>query len=136
MSLQQRPDPRQVVRVADHDRVRVADVDHDHVQLGDPLRLGDGHGPQLLLYVAVLDSRDGLASPDANADFAGSRSIGEPARGDARAVAGQLGRRAVRVPDDDVGFGVRGGDDLDDAVGVPTSARTRSGVSPGSSVSR
>ena len=119
MRLEQRPETRQVVWISHHDRVRVADVDHDHVQALDLLRPGDGHRSQFLFHVAVLDARDGLARSDANADLRDAGSICEPAGRDARAVPGQLGRRAVGIPDHDIGLGLRGGDNLDDAVGVP-----------------
>jgi hypothetical protein len=118
MGLEQRPDARQFVRVADHDRVGIADVDDDYVQPCDLLGLSDGDRAEILLHVTVLDSRDGRTRPDVDAHFLGARSIGEPPGRDTGAVARKLCRRAVGVPDHDVGAIGRRGDNLDDAVGV------------------
>ena len=69
MGLEQWPDARQLVRVADHDRVGIADVDDDHIQPRDLLGLSDGDRAEILLHVTVLDSCDGRARPDVDAHF-------------------------------------------------------------------
>ncbi len=50
--------------VAHYDRVRVADVDDDHIEPADLLGLGNDDLTKLLLDVSVLDARMGLARTD------------------------------------------------------------------------
>ena len=136
--LEQRADPRQVGRVAVDDRVRVADVDRDEPDALDLLGLSDRDEPHVLLDEAVsAEHRRHLALAHAHDDAVGARALGQPARRDPRAVARDLGLRAVRVPDRD----------LDPVVAAcastsripsasPTASRTRSAVRGSPSATR
>jgi len=72
-------------------------------------------GRRLALAVAV-NLRGDLARPDADPDCILAAPAREPACGDARSVSRQLGGRAIRVPDHDLGLGAVRGDDLEDPV--------------------
>jgi len=82
--------------------------------------------------VAVLadDSFD-LARSDRDRDSLGARPARKPGRDDAHAVAGELGDRAVGIPDADLGLRTVGGHDLEEAVrtdAVVVVAQLRNGV--------
>ena len=109
------------VGVAADDRVRVADRDRRELDLGavdrERLRGADLHSAHLGLDLEpAAHARDDLARPDGDDDLVGAAPAGQPAGGDARAVPRELGRRAVRVPDDDLGARPVGGEHLEDPV--------------------
>ena len=66
----------------------------------------------------VAHPRDDLAWADSDHDLVGAAPAREPAGGDTGAVPGELGRRAVGVPDDDLGARALGGEHLENAVGA------------------
>ena len=103
------------------DRVRVADRDRCQLDLlaadVDRLRLADLDGAHLLLDLALAAHRCAdHARADDDPHLVRAAATGEPAGGDPRAVARQLGDRAVRVPDHDLGRVAVRGDDLEDPV--------------------
>ena len=89
----------------DVDRLRLPHLDGPHVRLD-------------LLSAAHL--RNDLSRADRNPHSPGAASPGEPACGDPRAVARELGCRAVGIPDHDLGRVTVGRGDLDDPVGADT----------------
>ena len=89
--------------VADVDRLRLPHLDRANVHLD---------------LLAVAHRGDDLARPDGDPHLAGAATTGEPARRDPRSVAGELGGRAVRVPDHDLGAIAVRSRHLDDAVGA------------------
>ena len=90
----------------------------------EPLTASVSGAPTSTLPISVstiepaAHARDDLARPDGDDDLVGAAPAREPAGGDARPVAGELGRRAVRVPDDDLGARPVGGEHLEDPVGA------------------
>ncbi len=119
MRLQQPPDPEQLARVALDDRVRVADVDRDEADPFDLLGLSDVDQAEVLLDQPAAEHPGGhLAWADLHRHDLGAGLLGEPACGDPRAVAGQLGLRAVGVPDHELEPVLPARSDLEDPVGV------------------
>ena len=117
--LEQRPDERKVVRVADDDRVRVPHRDGGHPETGDALGLVHLDRAHVLLdEVSAQHACDDLSRPDPYAHLVGARPLCEPARRDARAVPGELGGRAVGVPDHDLRRRAVDGHDLQDPVRI------------------
>ena len=103
------------VRVADRDRSQLDLVAVDV----DRLRLPDGDRAHLLLDVATTAQPcQDRAWADEDPHLVGAGPPRQPARSDARAVPGELGDRAVRVPDDHLGGVVVRRDHLEDAVGA------------------
>ena len=119
MRLQQRPDQRQVIRVTDDDGVRVPHRDRRHLETRDTLAPVDLHLAEVGLDSPVAEHpRFHHPRPDREPHPLDAVPLGEPARHDARPVAGHLGLRAVRVPDRDVGRVRAGHIHLEDAVRV------------------
>ena len=123
MVLDQRPEAQQLgaLGVAADDGVRVPHRDgcelHARPVDVQELHRSHLHRPHVHLHLEPAPhAGDDLAGADGNRDLAGARASGQPAGGDARAVAGELGRRAVRVPDDDLGARTFDGQDFQDAV--------------------
>ena len=74
-------------------------------------------GPRSTSHVVAVDTRAGTTrSPSVDRGNATPLRAGEPQRGDAGAVSGELGLRPVRVPDHDVGLGTANVGDLEHAV--------------------
>ena len=123
MRLEERPDQRQVVRIAFHHSVRVPDGDRRHFEARDPLGLVHVDLAEILLDVVAADHpRADDTRADADSDVGRSRPLREPARRDPRPVAGQFGGRAIGVPDHDLGLVAARRDDLEDAVRGATGA--------------
>ncbi len=99
MRLEQRPDPREVVGIADDDRVRVADRHADDVEIRDALRLGDFDVTELRLVQLADTPHLDDARPDAHVRDVMTGALHEPRAGDARPVARHLGVRSVRIHD-------------------------------------
>ena len=98
--------------------MRISDRDGRDLQAGDALGLEDLHVAEVLLDLVAADhARADDARADADPDVGRARSLREPARGDPRPVAGELGRRPVGVPDHCLGLVTARRDDLEDAVG-------------------
>ena len=118
MAFEQRPDPFDLGRVAFDDRVRVSDRDRHELDPVEPLGSPDLDRSQLLLDQLAADSRPGHPLADADSHLSGTASIGEPAGSDTSPVAGQLGPRAVGIPDHDLGLDALDTHDFEDAVGL------------------
>ena len=126
MRLEQGPHARELGRVALDHGVRVADVHRREGDALDLLWLADDHRAEVLFDErAVEHARGHLARADAHGHRARAGPVGEPPRGDAGAVPGHLGARAVRIPDRDLDPVVAGGAHLEDAVGVADRAAYR-----------
>src|SRR5262245_23090264 len=103
------------MRVPDRDR---GELDVLAVDL-DRLRLPDVDRAHLLLDVALAaEPREHHARADEEPNLVGAAPSRKPARRDPRAVPGELGDGAVRVPDDHLGSVVVRRDHLEDAVGA------------------
>ena len=95
--------------------VRVSDRDRRELQLV-PLTSSSSVGATSTGPMSISTSRPPriarvhLTLADGDRDLAGARSPGKPAGGDPRPVARELGGRAVRVPDDDLGARPLGGE--------------------------
>jgi hypothetical protein len=120
--LDQRPEAPNLVavRLAPDHRVRVADGYGRQLDLFardlDRLRLSDLDLAHVELDLAAAEPSGDLARPDPDAHPLLPAPPCEPARRDPRSVPGELGRRAVRVPDHDLGLGAVRGDDFEDPV--------------------
>src|SRR5207344_1235138 len=118
--LQQRPEARYVRRIPDHDRVWVPDRDRDEDDAGELLRRPYGDLAELLRNQAVVEHlRRGDALADGDGDVSSARPLGKPGSRDSRSVPGQLGERAVWIPDQHVETIARHRKNLDDAIGLP-----------------
>src|SRR3954451_7650484 len=89
--LEQRPESRKVVRIADDDGVRIAHVDRDEVDPLDALAPDELHRELLLDASMGVSERDHLALADTHARALGA----EPGCDDSRRVARHLGGGAV-----------------------------------------
>src|SRR5436853_591356 len=103
------------VRIADrHGR----DLDLLAVEV-EPLRLTDVDDPDVEDDLAVTPHVGcRLSTADADLHFRLADPAREPCGDDAGAVAGELRRRTVRIPDPDVGSRAGGGEDLEHSVGT------------------
>ncbi len=123
MRLDERPEAKQLeaLRFAADDRVRIPHRNRRQLDLLAPHRdrLGlphlDGADVELDLRTVAHPGRH-LARTHADPHLLRAAAPGEPACGDARTVSGELGRRAVRVPDHDLRPVAVGRDHLEDPV--------------------
>src|SRR5262249_14972468 len=117
VALEQRTDRSDLARVALNDRVRVAHRDGSELDPFDDLARPYVDRSELLLDWPVQDPRlrDPLA--DTDPDRVGAFALGQPPRGDPRAVSRQLCPRPVRVPDGNLGFGAEDVQNFKHAVG-------------------
>ena len=116
MRLEQRADELDVGGIADHDRMRVADVDDGDLEPGDALARDDLRLAEVGLVEIALAPDLHRARPDANARKVGAGSLHEPGAGDARPVSRHLRVRAVGIHDRDLDLVAVDAQDLDGAV--------------------
>src|SRR5207247_8506754 len=96
--LEARSNPSDLVRIAADDCVRVAHGNRYELDAVDALRRTGADRAERLLDVPVVEhARLDVTIADANAHTLGARELGEPPRGDARAVSGHLGRRSIGI---------------------------------------
>ena len=102
MGLEQGADPRQIRGIAEHDSMRIADVDRGELDLFDVLARSDTHLAHVGLVEPVADAAH-LDEPraDVHAGNPGAGAIHQPGGGDACSVARHLRERAVGIDDRD-----------------------------------
>jgi hypothetical protein len=121
--LDERPEAEELPagRLAPDDRMRVADshrreLDAFALHL-ERLRPPDLDRAEVDLDIAVLHPGRNRPVAETHAGEGDPTSPSEPHGGDPGAVPGQLGSRAVRVPDHDLRLGASHVDDLENPVG-------------------
>ena len=118
MRLQQRPDARDLLGVAAHDCVGIADRDAHDVDPRDRLRLAHVDATHLGFVEAVAERAYlDVARADAHANSLDARLLDQPSGCDPRPVSRHLRDRPVRVDDPDLDLVPRRAQDLDNAVG-------------------
>ena len=118
MALEQRPDRCDRGRLALNNRMRITDGDRHEL---DPIDfLGRTYLDRSELLLDQVADDPGLRDPVADTDphLVRAFALGQPPRGDPRAVSRQLRPRPVRVPDRDFGFGAEDVENLEHAVGL------------------